>query len=67
MKCVRCNDTGLVEYTSGTFTSGHWERGELYTTEVEATLERPVYRRCGCAPVLTPMPPIHHYTEREYE
>ena len=55
VKCVRCQDTGLIEFTGGTHQSGHWLRGELVVTEIEATPERPVYKRCGCAPVLTPV------------
>lgn len=59
--CVRCNGTGLIELTGGTHTSGYWLRGEFYTTEVEATPEKPIYKRCGCAPVLVPVVP--HYQE----
>ena len=48
MKCERCHDTGMVEFTGGTHQTSYWMRGELVTQEVEASEERPVYRRCEC-------------------
>ena len=46
--CVRCAGRGLIEFTSGTYPSSYFLRGELVTREVEATPERPVYIRCSC-------------------
>lgn len=46
--CVRCAGRGLIEITGGTHQLSHYERGELVTIQVEATPERPVYRRCSC-------------------
>ena len=46
--CVRCAGRGLIEFTSGTYPSSYFLRGELVTIQVEATPERPVYRRCSC-------------------
>lgn len=43
--CARCADTGLAEYTTGTFTTPGGQH-------VEASARRPVYRRCPvCAGV----------------
>lgn len=46
MTCPRCNDTGLIEYTGGT----HWTYGDTVTGShrVEATPEKPIYKRCPC-------------------
>ena len=39
-ECVRCNDTGLVEYTGGEHLVGN--------ARVTATPERPIYVQCKC-------------------
>lgn len=41
VRCIRCRDTGVIEYTGGTITT---HRG----LHVEASPDRPVYRRCTC-------------------
>ena len=41
VRCVRCRDSGVIEFTGGTVTS---YRG----LKVEASEARPVYRRCSC-------------------
>lgn len=48
MKCVRCDDTGLIEYTSGTHRAEFYLRGELQIEEREATEAKPIYKRCSC-------------------
>jgi hypothetical protein len=59
MTCVRCDGTGLVEFTGGTHELIFWMRGNPVTRQVEATPDRPVYKRCGCVkatPVTIPQP-----------
>lgn len=48
MKCVRCDDTGLIEYVAGSFPASYWMKGQLVTVEVVASERHPVYRRCPC-------------------
>ena len=48
MKCVRCNGSGLIEFTGGTHRSSYWMKAELVQAEVEATEEHPVYKPCPC-------------------
>lgn len=45
--CVRCNDTGLQEFTGGkhyTYGNSLEPAGHM----VEATPENPIYKLCGC-------------------
>lgn len=55
VRCVRCRDTGLIEYQAGEFvTVGVPGIGG---TKITATPDRPVYRQCGCrAEKPTPAP-----------
>ena len=48
VRCVRCRDSGVIEFTGGTVTSYRGLR-------VEASPERPVYRRCGCMDKSVPL------------
>lgn len=41
VRCVRCGDSGVIEYTGGQVVT---HRG----LRVEASPDRPVYRRCSC-------------------
>ena len=61
--CVRCAGRGLIEFTSGTYPSSYFLRGELVTREVEATPERPVYKQCSCRREVVPAEP----TNRRFE
>lgn len=60
MTCPRCNDTGLIEFTGGT----HWTYGNHAdpSRQVEATPEKPIYKRCSCRDHL----PKAEIKEREY-
>lgn len=62
MNCVRCDGTGLIEYTSGRFPTGYYLRGELVVEEREASEDRPIYRRCSCRderPRVAPEPRVY--------
>ena len=46
MSCVRCDDTGWIEFTGGE----HLTQGNGYDVprRVEATPEKPLLKRCPC-------------------
>ena len=49
VRCLRCRDTGLVEYTGGTHvTLGAEPRRQ--GQKITATEQHPVYKQCGCQP-----------------
>lgn len=66
MTCFRCNDLGLIEYTGGTHKSEHWMRGQLVVLELEATPEKPVFKRCSCRDA-KPVPPEPARTAKVFE
>jgi hypothetical protein len=55
LNCVRCNDTGLIEYTGGkhiTYGNSLEPAGHV----VEASPENPIYVSCRCKREKKPVP-----------
>ena len=45
--CVRCRDTGLIEFVGGEHLTLAAD-GRLGSRKVTATPDKPIYKRCGC-------------------
>lgn len=48
VRCERCEGSGWIVYEGGAHPTQWYMRGQLVTGEVEASPERPVYRKCKC-------------------
>lgn len=47
VRCIRCKDTGLIEYVGGEHLTLAAD-GRLGSRKVTATPEKPIYKRCAC-------------------
>lgn len=48
VKCIRCQDRGVIEYTSGTHQTIGNTLNSWHGRSVDATPEAPVYIGCDC-------------------
>lgn len=64
MTCVRCDDTGWIEFTAGTYMTYGNSLGGPVT--VEASERHPVLKRCSCAAARPEKPKPAEVVGREY-